>query len=479
MLQTFKTTILLLFLGLSAALWAGRETPPVLDTLNIKACTLSHVVLDAAAPSSAAMFNGKLKINRKQYPKSVQAFLKPSGLIDHQHMLVRKAALKAIKRLPEAGRQDPARVLAAVSQYLNTQLKPASTEAVAEKSSTDYRKAWPKASALLKLGKVDAVGRVRVGAGILRALGVPARPCLVDGAPRLQAWMQYASPAKASKTNKNPVRGFWAVEGLLDPNSRVDAWSLDSGELARLRWQPEQELSAKHLGSPRACFAMADEAQARALFASLTLTGSMSPASMPAWPEGAKEAWVIAAESYQVQTEGTLQPMNELSVLAPYIPHQARWGLEARPWTVRQDIVARALWTDRPERLSVPKAWLEGDWERAKVREVMGEHHYLSCKVRRGSAVLQAQFQGLTLTGVVLRPDNLAPLQNAQLSAQFNVPGFQPLSSTTDAKGQFEWVLPKVEGASELRLRAKLGAREDLQVLPVYAPESLSGTTGF
>jgi transglutaminase-like putative cysteine protease len=442
---------------------ARADAPPITDSLHLDVATLNRVVVDDAAPTLAAASPRALmavgKASRKACPNSVKPFLRPSGLIDCASGRVLKAAQAAVRH----SRPDPAAYFAAVGAWLGQHLKPGE-EAGAE--SMDWRRAWPKASTIAKAGKGDALARTRLGVAMLRSLGVPARPCLVDGQPRLQAWMQYAKPLKAAG-RKSSVKGFWAVEGGLAHGQALDAWALDAGELARATWMPQEELKAVHLGSERAYFGPQQEAQARAALACLTSTGRL-PADAPRSlsPEAGAERLVLAVEHWSFSVEGSMQALSEMDLLLAYVPHQANWDAEAAPATQRQDCLATGWFTTRPERLRQPKAWADGNWERSKERAVRGQLHFLALNLRRPGAVLQASLQGLTLTGRVLRSDNLAAIPGA--SAVCWPLGLSWTSKTDialDKKGYFACPLSPSSEAWGWQVQAGGPGREDDQVL--------------
>jgi hypothetical protein len=442
---------------------ALADAPPIIDSLRVDAASLNRVVPDASAPTLAAASPRSLmavgKASRLACPNSVKPFLRPSGLIDSTQARVLKAARQAVRK----SRPDPAMYFDAVAAWLDEHLKPA-PEAGAE--AMDWRKAWPSASAIAKAGKGNSLERARLGVAMLRSLGLPARPCLVDGQPRMQAWMQYAKPQKTAG-RKSAVKGFWAVEGGLALGQSLDAWALDAGELARASWMPQEELKAEHLASERAYFSAAQEPEARAALASLTSTGRL-PLSAPrslSGPAGA-EYLVLAVERWRFSVEGSLQALSELDLLLPYVPHQASWDAEAGPATQRQDCLAVGWFTDRPERLHQPKAWGDGNWERSKEHAVRGQLHSLALSLRRPGAVLQASLEGLTLTGRVLRSDNLAAIKGA--SAQAWSLGLSYVAKTDialDPKGFFACPLSPTSQAWGWQVQAGSPGREDCQLL--------------
>ena len=453
----------LALLLLALACPALADAPPIIDSLRVDAATLNRVVPDASAPTLAAASPRSLmavgKASRLACPASVKPFLRPSGLFDSASGPVLKAAGQAVRK----SRPDPAVYLDAVAAWLSQHLKPAD-EAGAE--AMDWRTAWPRASAIAKAGRAGSLERTRLGVAMLRSLGVPARPCLVDGQPRLQAWMQYARPQKLAG-RKGAVKGFWAVEGGLAPGQALDAWALDAGELARASWMPQEELKAEHLASERAYFAASQVPEARAALDSLTCTGRLplsAPRSLSA-PAGA-EYLVLAVERWRFSVEGSLQALSELDLLLPYLPHQASWDAEAAPATLRQDCLAVGWFTDRPERLHQPKAWGDGNWERSKEHAVRGQLHSLALSLRRPGAVLQASLEGLTLTGRVLRSDNLAAIRGA--SAQAWPLGLTYVAKTDialDQKGFFACQLTPTSQAWGWQIEAGSPGREDCQVL--------------
>src|SRR5258707_15469825 len=110
-------------------------------------------------------------MNEKNLPASVKIYLKPSGLIDSTHASVQKAVRQVLKRLKKEmklnkNEKDPGLLFQGVLWWMDDNLEEASTAKVALDSATDYRKAWPKASAIIRSGKADAWGRVRVGTAL-------------------------------------------------------------------------------------------------------------------------------------------------------------------------------------------------------------------------------------------------------------------------------------------------------------------------
>jgi len=462
-LKGCQASLGLALLLLALACPALADAPPIIDSLRVDAASLNRVVADASAPTLAAASPRALmavgKASRLACPASVKPFLRPSGLFDSASGPVLKAARQAVRK----SRPDPAAYFDAVSAWLSQHIKPAE-EAGAE--AMDWRKAWPRASAIAKAGKAGSLERTRLGVAMLRSLGLPARPCLVDGLPKMQAWMQYAKPQKLPG-RKGAIKGFWAVEGGLAPGQALDAWALDAGELARASWMPQEELKAEHLASERAYFSASQEPEARAALACLTSTGRLPLAaalslSLPA----SAEYIVLAEERWRFSVEGSLQALGELDLLLPYLPHQASWDAEAGPATLRQDCLAVGWFTDRPERLHQPKAWGEGNWERSKEHAGRGQLHSLALSLRRPGAVLQASLEGLTLTGRVLRSDNLAAIRGA--SAQAWPLGLSFVAKTNialDSKGFFACPLTPSSQAWGWQVEAGSPGREDSQVL--------------
>jgi hypothetical protein len=430
---------------------------PPTDSLQVSACALLKAEARPDNPGKASY-----KLDSKKTPKSVKPFLKVSGLIDFHDPKVRKAAQKILKKARSLGGakadKDPEILLKSVLGWMEENLAEAASNSLTAEFCSDWRKAWPKASLILKKGKADATGRARVGVALLRALGVPSRPCWVGGVSRIQAWMQFkaaAQPraARGAKKKKNLAKvplGRWVVAGGLRPGEAVDSYSFDLSELAALRWSPDQDLKVADLGAGRAYYSMTEAAQAEADFAALTATGALPPACLsrlllPA-PEKGDQPWeylALTCHRYALSAEGPMDPLNELEVMLPYVPHLKSWGYEEIPavsslekWKESSE----ALWTDRPERLRNGAEGVRDEWKSPP--PALGTQHYLSAYFRRPPDILEAALKGLTLTGQVVRSDSLQKRDGIKVRAEFlNLTTVPEVLLTPDAAGKFETIL--------------------------------------
>lgn len=454
---------LALALGLASFSQARERQMPPADTLEVAACVLLKAE-EAPLKGGPTAF----RLDSKKAPKSVKPFLKVSGLIDFRHPLIQKTARKILKRVRSTGQgdKDPEALLKGVEWWVGENLVESPENTLNAEACGDWRKCWPKASQILKNGKADAVGRSRVSLALLRALGVPARPCRVAGGPRVQAWLQFKTPvrprrSKAAKGVKTPL-GRWAVAGGLKDGEAVEAYSFESSELACLRWAPDQDLYVRDLGAGRAYYALSESAQAEADYKVLTFTGALPDScqgrTLPPAGEGGgtREFLVLSVQRYALHAEGPMDPLNELEALVPYVPLLKGWGSEEPPKVRRLETFQemQALWTDRPLRLRNGSEGVHDEWKSPP--PVLGTQHYLSAYFRRPADILEASFQGLTLTGLVVRSDSLQKREGVKVEVEYlRVTSTPKILLSPQASGRFETYLPlSATGRAALRVRA-------------------------
>lgn len=440
-----KSTLLLALGGLSAALSlplplsAGASGPPVYESLDLTLVTLNRLSLEPVKERDA----GLLPLKSKELPVSVRIYLKPTAQLDTLSGAVDRAAARIRRALAPGSRQkdalrDSRRVAQAVGLWLDTHVTPdagADTDdGRISRSCEDIRLEYPRVSAMLNTGQADSDGRVLVAVALLRALKVPARVATARGALVAQYWVAAKAPAwspsrRRGRNHKDarsmaprPPLGWWECMEPGIGDAEIDAWSLDPSSLARLRWQPKQELQASVVGWERAAFDEGDSPAAHAAFdaslayGSLTGTGQARPLSAAAaavlqdLTQGASILWVLTAQHWRMRTEGVMTAMRSVQILSPYRPDLPSWGREQRGEVRASDLEAEGVWSDRPGRLRLhTDEALSNDWDSPP--PAFGMLHWYELGVRRPVDVLEAERKAGSVDGVALRGDNLTPRQ--------------------------------------------------------------------
>jgi hypothetical protein len=428
-----RSFALVICLGLSALCAAGTQ-PPVQESVDLRLVTLNRLELEPVAEPRW----GLLPLRPKDLPRSVQPYLKPSRQLDHLHRQVQKAAAMVRRAVaPGAAQKDRLRDAALVAQalreWLDVSLPLDRASDWGRQAALDHREAWPKASAILMAGKADEDGRALAAVALLRALKVPARVAWARGHLAAQYWSALAAGPKsplakrpkgklhaASKAPQPPL-GQWR---LLDPaldDWDVDAWSLDAGDLARLTWRPQEELTALDEGWERQAFAAGDSLAAHAAFADALALGHLSPtasaqalsplaaASLRGLTQGSATLWVLSIQRWRLQTLGALSALDPIELTTPYRPQLASWGRERRGSVRALELEAQGVWSDREPRLKRHSGSLADVW--SSPPPALGVLHAYRLSLRRPASVLQAQWQGDEVRGVLLRADNLSPRQ--------------------------------------------------------------------
>jgi hypothetical protein len=430
--------------ALSLPLSAGAAGPPVYESLDLTLVTLNRLSLEPAKERAA----GLLPLKAKDLPVSVRIYLKPTAQLDTLSRAVDKAAARIRRALAPGSRQkdalrDSRGVVQAVGLWLDTHLvpEPVGDEDLdpASRSCQDIRQEYPKVSAMLESGQTDSDGRVLVAVALLRALKVPARVATARGGLVAQYWVAAKAPAwtpshrrgrnrkSARSTAPRPPLGWWECmePGIVD--AEIDAWSLDPSSLARLRWQPKQDLQASVVGWERAAFDEGDSRAAHAAFdaslayGSLTDTGQARDLSAAAdavlqnLTQGAAILWVLTAQHWRMRTEGVMTAMQSVQILSPYRPDLPSWGREQRGAVRASDIESEGVWSDRPRRLHLhTDADLQNDWDSPP--PAFGMLHWYDLGVRRPEDVLEAERKAGSVDGVALRADNLTPRQGWEVT---------------------------------------------------------------
>lgn len=456
-MERMKKALFLTLLALATLAWADRTQAPVLDAVWLARITLNRLELQDV-PSRTP---GLLPLKKGQLPLSVQLYLKPSGQLDSTNAVIQRLAAKVRKSVaPGSKQKDLLRDSVAVAQEVWLQLEQSlpvdAALTVSASPSTDWRLAWPKASAIVKGGKADAQGRVMVEVALLRALKVPARTALAAGKPVTQYWVaivpepgaanEKAAPRpkgkkKAKKTAKKAAPkaplGYWAV---LDPSVKdeeVEAWALDAGSLKRLVWQPQQELAVQAQGEERAIFPAGLSVAARESFRLSAELGRLSATAqgLTATPGDPGTYYVLSVERYRLEVEGAMAPMT-VDLLSPYRPQLASWGRELPSRVRTLENEAQAVWTDRPARAKLKRDGSPQDeWQSPP--PALGVLHFLSVGLRRPASVLQARVKDGVLEGVILRGDNLTPRTGWDLFITPNGTTLPAQSLVVPESGQF------------------------------------------
>jgi len=498
-----KLTLLLALGGLAASLSlplaAGASGPPVYESLDLTLVTLNRLSLEPAKERAA----GLLPLKAKDLPVSVRIYLKPTAQLDSLSGAVDRAAARIRRALAPGSRQkaalrDSRRVVQAVGLWLDTHVTPdagAGADAgQASRSCQDIRQEYPKVSAMLKSGQTDSDGRVLVAVALLRALKVPARVATARGALVAQYWVAAQAPAwtpsrrhgqnhKAARSMApRPPLGWWECMEPGIGDAEIDAWSLDPSSLARLRWQPKQELQVSIVGWERAAFGEGDSRAAHAAFdaslafGSLTNTGQARALSVAAdlglqnLTQGASILWVLTAQHWRMRTEGVMTAMRSVQILSPYRPDLPSWGREQRGAVRASDLEAEGVWSDRPRRLRLhTDADRQNDWESPP--PAFGMLHWYELGVRRPEDVLEAEREAGSVDGVALRADNLSPRQGWKLTVSADG-CTQSAETEVGEDGHFSLPLdPALDSA--LCLNVTLlgpGGEGDLQRLLHWAP---------
>jgi hypothetical protein len=308
---------------------------------------------------------------KPRFPESVKPFLKATGLLDTANGSVRKAAQAVAKA---AAGSDP---LPALRSWMDAHFQDAQTPA---QFSGDFRKCWPRASELIRSGKTDVWGRTRVSVAVLRAMGVPARPCWYEGKPYAQAWFFFGA-------SHDGARGAWVTETALARGESVDGWALESSEVPPFTAKTGQKLGWQLLPYQRAFYALTETAEADEDFAYLTDHGELSPRSLqrtaPILPAEGTESirtLVLVRQGVKLEAQGKLKPIAELELLTPYVPHLRSWGKEHPPTGGRLGVIKQALWTDQPSRIRRGTKGLTDDWQSPP--PAFGVIHYLSIGIQ-------------------------------------------------------------------------------------------------
>jgi hypothetical protein len=473
-------------LGWAVGLSAGSE-PPVRESIDLTVVSLNRLVLQPQAEPAW----GLLPLKSKQLPASVQLYLKPSGQLDSLSRLVQKSAAQIRRAVAPGARQkdklrDADLLAAALRDWLDINVPLDPSVDWARQSALDQREAWPKASAILANGKADEDGRALAAVALLRALKVPARVAWARGHWSAQYWralqpVKEKAQPKARKGRKNkgsaaprPPLGQWC---LLDTALRdwdVDAYSLNAGTLARVAWKPAEDLSAWALGWDRVAFADGDSQAARAAWSASTDLGRLSatatalPLSLAAGStlqsltQGTATLWVLTVQTWRLQVDGALAPLDPVQLLTPYRPDLASWGREGRGVVKEMELAAQGLWTDRPQRLRLHNGAQADDW--SSPPPALGVLHSYRLGLRGHQSVLQATWEGDQLSGVLLRCDNLSPRGGWTVSASAQGLSAAPMVLGVDDQGLFRaTVSPFLDGAPWLNLGSSGMEKSDFQ----------------
>ena len=471
-----RRLIILVGLALSAGLSAGTE-PPVRESVDLALVSLNRLELQPQAEPDW----GLLPLKPKQLPTSVQLYLKPSGQLDSLNHGLQKGAAQIRRAVaPGAKQKDRLRdanlLAGALRDWLDINLPLDAGVDWARQPALDERQAWPKASGILAHGKADEDGRALVAVALLRALKVPARVAAARGHWCAQYWCalppvkEKAKPGpKATKGRKNkaaaprPPLGQWR---LLDPSLNdwdVDAYSLNAGTLARVQWKPDEELSAWPLGWERVAFAAGDSLAARVAWQSslglgrLSATAEARPLSLAAraalqsLTQGTATLWVLTVQPWRLQVDGALGPLDPVELCTPYRPDLASWGRERRGLVKQMELAEEGLWSDRPQRLRLHKGSQADEW--SSPPPALGVLHSYRVGLKGHQSVLQAQWQGDQLTGVLLRCDNLSPRSGWTVAANPEGLSGPALTLPVSDQGRFQaTVSPSANGSPWLNL---------------------------
>lgn len=496
--------VFLAFLGVAGLLTAGTlDEPPVRDHVSLAAVTLSRIV---PGPAAKDLELALLPEKENQLPNSVRLYLKPSKQLNSNTLPVQKAAQVVRRKVAPGAKQakdlrDVQKLVEAVDAYIAENLKEDAALDDGLRPATDWRLAWPMASAILTRGTAEAAGREIVRVAMLRSLKVPARTCFAGGRLRTQYWQPVkplpgavlpkavAKKPVKGKSKKGykapytgPVLGRWMLAGTLAAGETIDAYSLDQGTLALLKWEPAQELAVKVESFERVYFSQDMEVDARAAYGLALRDGRVMPghggaADAASYQSLSSNAFVFALTVWRVRltTDGSMAPMEPVDLISPYQPHLASWNREAAPALREMEVEkdGAGLWSDRPERMKLRQGKATDEW--ASPPPALGVLHYLACGLRRPGNVLEAALEAGKLKGKFLRADNLNPQAGAGLVVEARSDTATALTFTTQADGAFDVELPELlRQARVLHVReaglGRVGAKLD-GILLFEAPQ--------
>ena len=472
---------------LARPLAAGE--PPVRESVDLNLVTLNRLELQPAVEAQA----GLLPLKAKFLPNSVRLYLKPSQQINSLSRRVQKDAA-LIRRVLAPGSaekdrlRDADRVAAAVRDWMDGSLPLDPDCSFGRSAALDYRLAWPSASEILEKGKADPDGRALAAVALLRALKVPARVAWAQGHLAAQYWAALAPPRRAPLPKRRkgqrgarfkrplPPLGQWH---LMDPALKdwdVDAWSLDPGNLALLRWRPQEDLTVIDGGWQRQAFAAGDSVAAHAAFDAALALGRLSPsaqaqdlsplaeATLRSLTRGAATLWVLSVQRWRLQTLGAMIAMDPVDLTTPYRPQLAHWGREL-PGPVRElELEAQGVWSDRAPRLRLHRGSLVNEW--SSPPPALGVLHAYRVGLRRPPSVLQGQWRGDQVSGVCFRADNLSPRQGWIVAIDLSPLTGVAQTAVVDASGHFSATLtPTARALSSLLISMSKGGEDEVQRL--------------
>jgi hypothetical protein len=125
--------------------------------------------------------------------------------------------------------------------------------------------------------------------------------------------------------------------------------------------------------------------------------------------QGSATLWVLSIQRWRLQTLGALSALDPIELTTPYRPQLASWGRERRGSVRALELEAQGVWSDREPRLKRHSGSLADVW--SSPPPALGVLHAYRLSLRRPASVLQAQWQGDEVRGVLLRADNLSPRQ--------------------------------------------------------------------
>ncbi len=430
---------------------AGLAQAAPLDEFSFVVGSLLRVDLAPALPVPAAAGLGA------KVPPSVAPYLRPSVAIDSQHPSILALGRKVLGRLVGCALPADA-VLAeqAVDAVLDQALQVSLDDDISTRASTEWRMAWDKASVILRRGATDSAGRARVKVALLRAIKIPARLAWARGQLVTQVWQP--GPKLLGPVSKNArasVAGQWLGEEALFAGELLDSWSLESGDLARLRWAPAQELSVIQASVERAYFGADEAAAAQAALDHVKSYGALpSSARLRAFPRARLRpgkpvpAWLLVVQRHTLRAQGVLNS-GEFEALLPYRAHLASWGAEPRPGVDEFRPHDLVFWTDRPARVRLRANGLPQEgW--SSPPPALGVTRLISFRYRQPNSLLSASTQAGHLRGHIDRADNLAPRASWRVVAK-SLDQAWSVQGNTDAAGNFDLELPaKAKGRVHL-----------------------------
>ncbi len=299
----------------AAALLLGAWPAPVRAVpLEVRVAAL----VEAGPPAWPSIPAGA-RIDRESLSFRRREFLKPAPGLPVGDPAVGRALAAALAPLSREARHETRRVLAALGDW-------AARNLVEEGGGVTGPAQWRDAGSVLRAGTGNGFELVRALTVLCRAAGIPARPSC-NGGP---VTVVYASPPRGP--------GVWTVWDPLHPGGPATTlpilWlPLRAGEIPPVAVRPPPPGGCRLILEHRRWL---DEASARAVFTTLSITGAFPPGLVMPPAAGTPsrwEVWAIGAAFDAAPPPGTA-----LRIPLPYVKEL---GIGTR---------AHAVWVSDPAR---------------------------------------------------------------------------------------------------------------------------------